>query len=133
MGGWGDWQNATLWHDDHCAVYLDSSHGSASSSNGSSQGGTSATSLPALFVTAHLSDAQRAANTTGTTPAAILAVAGFKPAWGKSRFALNGNNFFGLHAPALYETGKQPTAQCCVQMAVFNSFYDSARSFVEKK
>jgi RHS repeat-associated protein len=84
------------------------------------------------FVSDHKADATKAAAVTGNTTAEILGASALESTWGKSRFAKDGNNFFGLHAPAMYQTGAIPAGVCCVKMATFSSFFDSAKSFVDK-
>lgn len=57
------------------------------------------------FVRDHLQEAVSIAHDLGITPAEVLGLAGLESEWGSSRFAEEGNNYFGLHAPAAGQTG----------------------------
>ena len=48
---------------------------------------------------------------------------------GESRFAVQGNNFFGIHYPAPFAAGYM-AAKSGVKVATFASYADSLRSFV---
>ena len=132
-------ENGVEWYDVTSRPYIQEGDGCGACRNvvdpagGSEAGGgvTAPTSNKAVFVYAHLADATAAAGDSGITPAQILGVAGIETGWGKSRFASNFNNFFGLHAPARYATGSVKAAGSSIHVATFNSFYDSARSFVD--
>ena len=112
------------WWDNGCPVCADATGGKSTTAH--------VPTLKTIFVTAHLSDAEEAAGGSGVTAAEILGLAGLESGWGRGRFATIGNNFFGLHAPALYQTGAIPAAIPPVKMAVFNSFYTAAKSFVDR-
>ena len=60
------------------------------------------------FVDAHLADAQKVADRLGLPVENILGLSAVESGWGTSRFATEGNNFFGLHHPAPYATGYLP-------------------------
>jgi flagellum-specific peptidoglycan hydrolase FlgJ len=68
------------------------------------------------------------ANQLSVTPADILAVAALESTWGTSNFAVNGNNFFGLHAPQAGQSGVVTGTQGVV-MAAFSGFGASAQAF----
>ncbi len=57
------------------------------------------------FVDAHLADAQKAANRINIPVENILALSALESGWGRSPFAAQGNNYFGIHYPAPYATG----------------------------
>jgi hypothetical protein len=57
------------------------------------------------FVDAHLADTQKAADQFGIPVENILGVAALESNWGASRFAAQGNNYFGIHYPASHANG----------------------------
>ena len=59
----------------------------------------------------------------------VLGVSALESRWGESRFAVNGNNYFGLHYPAPHATGYLMTLRGNARVATFASYADSARSF----
>jgi hypothetical protein len=83
------------------------------------------------FVDAHLADAQRVADQLGVPVENILGVAAVESTWGESRFAIQGNNLFGVHYPAPFATGYLPAQRSRVRVATFASYADSLRSFAE--
>jgi hypothetical protein len=81
------------------------------------------------FVDAHLADAQRVADQLAVPVENILGVSAEESAWGESRFAIEGNNFFGLHYPAPFATGYLPARRGPARVATFASYADNLRSF----
>ena len=82
------------------------------------------------FVDAHLADAQKVADQLGVSVENILGVSAVESGWGESRFAVQGQNYFGIHYPAPYATGYMMAEQSGVKIATFASYADSLRSFV---
>jgi flagellum-specific peptidoglycan hydrolase FlgJ len=82
------------------------------------------------FVDAHLADAQKIADQLRVPVENILGLSALESTWGESRFAIQGNNFFGIHYPAPYATGYIPAARSSARVATFASYADSLRSFV---
>jgi hypothetical protein len=81
------------------------------------------------FVDAHLSDAQAVAGRLGVPVENILGLSALESGLGTSRFASEGNNFFGIHYPAPYATGYLAAERSRVRVATFASYADSLRSF----
>jgi hypothetical protein len=81
------------------------------------------------FVDAHLADAQTVADQLGVPVENILGLSAMESGWGSSRFATEGNNFFGIHYPAPYATGYIPAGRGSARVATFASFADGLRSF----
>jgi Mannosyl-glycoprotein endo-beta-N-acetylglucosaminidase len=81
------------------------------------------------FVDAHLADAQKITDELGVPVENILGISALESKWGASRFAIEGNNYFGLHFPAPYATGYLIVQGSGVRVATFASYADSARSF----
>lgn len=75
------------------------------------------------FVDAHLADAQ-------SRPARRAGLSAVESKWGESRFAVQGNNYFGIHYPAPFATGYMVAEKSGVKVATFASYADSLRSFV---
>jgi hypothetical protein len=86
---------------------------------------------PPQFILDHLADAKAVAKALNTTPAAILAVAGLESTWGTSRFAREGNNFFGLHAPQPFEVGQIKILHGPGSMSKFASFERAGAAFAK--
>jgi hypothetical protein len=82
------------------------------------------------FVDAHLGDTQAAADRLGIPVENILRVSALESRWGTSRFATQGNNFFGIHYPAPYASGYMQALNGPNKVAKFASYADSLRSFV---
>jgi hypothetical protein len=82
------------------------------------------------FVDAHLADAQVAADELGVPVENILGVSAVESGWGESRFAVQGNNYFGIHYPAPFAVGYTVSKKGSVKVAMFASHADSLRSFV---
>jgi flagellum-specific peptidoglycan hydrolase FlgJ len=84
------------------------------------------------FVDAHLADAKKAADQLGVPVENVLGVSAVESNWGESRFAVQGNNFFGIHYPAPFAAGYMAAkaAKSGVRVATFASYADSLRSFV---
>src|SRR5208283_4349807 len=82
------------------------------------------------FVDAHLGDTQAAADRLGIPVENILRVSALELRWGTSRFATQGNNFFGIHYPAPYASGYMQALNGPNKVAKFASYADSLRSFV---
>jgi RHS repeat-associated protein len=81
------------------------------------------------FITAaNVSAANNVANQLDVTTADILAIAALESGWGTSNFAVQGNNFFGLHAPQAGQSGTVTGTQG-VAMAAFSGFAASAQAF----
>jgi hypothetical protein len=80
------------------------------------------------FVDAHLADAQKVADQLGVPVENILGVSALESGWGDSRFATQGNNYFGIHYPAPYAIGSMDAANG-TKVAIFASYADSLRSF----
>jgi Mannosyl-glycoprotein endo-beta-N-acetylglucosaminidase len=81
------------------------------------------------FVDAHLADAQKAADKLGVPVENVLGVSAVESNWGESRFAVQGNNFFGIHYPAPFAAG-YIAAKSGVKVATFTNYADSLSSFV---
>ena len=82
------------------------------------------------FVDAHLADAQKAADRLGIPVENILALSALASGWGSSRFAAQGNNYFGIHYPAPYATGYMQAKRGPAKVTIFASYADSLKSFV---
>jgi Mannosyl-glycoprotein endo-beta-N-acetylglucosaminidase len=82
------------------------------------------------FVDAHLADTQKAAERLGIPVENILGVSALESTWGTSRFASQGNNYFGIHYPAPYTTGYMQAKRGPAKVATFASYADSLKSFV---
>jgi hypothetical protein len=82
------------------------------------------------FVDAHLVDAQKGAERLGLPVENILGLSALESTWGEHRFAIQGNNFFGIHFPAPFATGYMLTKDRRTKVAAFASYADSLRSFV---
>ena len=81
------------------------------------------------FVDAHLADAQETADRLRVPVENIIGLSAVESGWGRARFAVQGNNLFGIHYPARYATGYLPARRSTVRVATFTSFADSLRSF----
>ncbi len=81
------------------------------------------------FVDAHLAAAQKAADRLGVPVENVLGLAALEAQWGHSRFAVEGNNFFNLHAGSSYATGSIKARQSNNRVATFDSPEDSFHSF----
>jgi Mannosyl-glycoprotein endo-beta-N-acetylglucosaminidase len=88
------------------------------------------------FIQAHVTDARIIAVQLNVPVANVLGLAGEESTFGTSRFAAEGNNFFGLHAP---EPGQSGTLTALgnrtVQVSTFPSpgFLNSGRAFAQTK
>jgi hypothetical protein len=82
------------------------------------------------FVDAHLADAQKAADRLGVPVENILGLSAFESGWGESRFAIQGNNYFGIHYPAPFANGYMITEDGQTKVATFASYADSVNSFI---
>jgi hypothetical protein len=82
------------------------------------------------FVDTHLADAQKAADRLGVPIENVLGAAAVESAWGRSRFAIQGKNLFGLYYPAPYATGYLPAHDNPrAKLAIFATYGDSFQSF----
>lgn len=82
------------------------------------------------FVDAHLADTQPVADQLGVPVENILGVAALESSWGTSPFAVEGNNFFGLHYPALYASGyMEALGNKNVRVSAFEDYAGSLASF----
>ena len=59
----------------------------------------------------------------------VLGISALESGWGDSRFATQGNNYFGIHYPAPFATGYLVAGQSGVRVATFANYTDSLRSF----
>lgn len=82
------------------------------------------------FVDAHLADTAEVARALGVPVECILGIAAIESGWGESRFAADGNNFFGIHYPAPFASGYLQAARGPAEVDTFTSYADSLRSFV---
>jgi hypothetical protein len=82
------------------------------------------------FVDAHLADAQKAAEELQIPVENILGISALESTWGTSRFATEGNNFFGIHYPAPYAIGYLRAEKSRTKVAIFASYADSLKSFI---
>jgi hypothetical protein len=82
------------------------------------------------FVDAHLGDSQAAADRLGVPVENILGISAIESTWGTSRFAIEGNNYFGIHYPAPYAIGYMQAKKGPAKVATFASYADSLKSFV---
>lgn len=57
-----------------------------------------------------------------------IGVSPVESGWGTGKFGREGNNYFGLHYPALYPTGYLVARQGGTRVATFASYADGARS-----
>jgi hypothetical protein len=84
------------------------------------------------FIAKYRKDAAAVAEQLGTTTEAILGLSALESRWGKSRFAQEGNNFFGLHWPASFALGYLVAQDNpAVNVAIFSSYRTSAESFAK--
>ncbi len=60
----------------------------------------------------------------------ILGLSALESKWGTTRFAAQGNNYFGIHYPAPYATGYMQAKRGPAKVATFASYADSLKSFV---
>ena len=60
----------------------------------------------------------------------ILALSALESKWGRSRFAVEGNNYFGIHYPAPYASGYLQARRGPIKVAAFASYADSLKSFI---
>lgn len=61
----------------------------------------------------------------------ILGLAAHESEYGKGRFALEGNNFFSMHAPAPLQTGTLTAkGNPNLKVATYSSFYQCGQSFL---
>jgi hypothetical protein len=81
------------------------------------------------FVDAHLEQTRAVAKELGVPVENILGVAALESKWGESRFAADGNNYFGMHYPAPFATGFVYSTENKTKVATFASYADSLRSF----
>jgi hypothetical protein len=81
------------------------------------------------FIDAHLADAQKAADKLGVPVENILGLSALESEWGESRFAIQGNNYFGIHYPAPFASGYMVAANG-IKVSTFASYADSLNSFV---
>ena len=85
------------------------------------------------FVERHYEDAKDVADALGVPVENILGISAVESGWGgidpKARFARDGNNYFGQHAPATYQIGTMPIERGRGQMAVFATPSDSFQAF----
>lgn len=86
------------------------------------------------FVDDHLDDAQKAADQLHVPVENILGLSALEGGWGvDSRFAKDGNNFFGLHYPSPYASGYVVAKDWPhPKVATFGSYADGLRSFVAR-
>ncbi len=82
------------------------------------------------FVDAHLADAQKGADRLGVPVENILGLSALESTWGEYRFAVQGNNYFGIHYPAPFATGYMLARDGRTKVATFASYAESLRSFV---
>ncbi|HZK90297.1 MAG TPA: glucosaminidase domain-containing protein [Stellaceae bacterium] len=83
------------------------------------------------FVDAHVADTQPAADKLGIPVENILAAAAEESTWGTSSFAIDGNNFFGIHFPAPHAEGyMEALGNTKIKVAAFPSYAKSLASFV---
>jgi len=88
------------------------------------------------FISAHGTDAQKLASLLGVTVQNVLGVSIEETGFGTSRIALEGNNYFGIHAPKTPFPGQTGTitTRADGKMAAFSKatgFYDSGAAFVQ--
>lgn len=127
--------------------------GDASAGTGVVPAAASAKDVPTEkddFVGTHLADAQKVADELHVPVENILGLSALESGWGTSRFAAEGNNYFGIHYPAPFATGfteavsyvkdKNGTyvldrygnrIKVITKVATFDSYADSLRSFVK--
>ena len=84
------------------------------------------------FVDANLAAAEKGAQQLNIPVENLLALSAVESGWGvASRFATDGNNFFGLHYPSPFMNGEPMYAQDNdAPVATFASYEDSMRSFI---
>jgi hypothetical protein len=82
------------------------------------------------FFVEHRKDAAIIAASLDVPTEMILGLSGAETLWGKGRFAVQGNNYFSLHAGRglPYQKGSIPYGKN-KNMASFGSFLDSGRAF----
>jgi len=86
------------------------------------------------FVDDHMADAQNGADKLGIPVENILGLSALESGWGKGRFAAEGQNYFGLHAPSPFQTGtiQATKTKRKVEVATFRSYADSLNSFIAR-
>jgi hypothetical protein len=86
------------------------------------------------FLDDHMADAQNGADELGIPVENILGLSALESGWGKSRFAAEGQNYFGLHAPSPFQTGtiQATKTKRKVEVATFRSYADSLNSFIAR-
>ncbi len=88
------------------------------------------------FIHAHLDDSRVIAKRVDVPVQNILGLAGEESSFGRSRFATQGGNFFGLHAPEPGQIGSMPALKNPkVNESIFPSpaFLNSGLAFAETK
>lgn len=87
----------------------------------------------AAFVRGHLADATKAAQTLGIPVENLLGLAALESAWGRSRFAKEGNNLFNIYFPAPLSTQPLPAIKNKkARVAKFGSFSECFDCFAIK-
>lgn len=84
------------------------------------------------FTDDHLADAQYWADKLHVPVENILGLSALESGWGKGRFAIQGNNFINLYAPAPYQTGSMPALESTSRLATFASYGDCLKSLAER-
>jgi flagellum-specific peptidoglycan hydrolase FlgJ len=85
------------------------------------------------FVQDHLEDAKKLASEAEVPVENMLGLAAQESQYGAGRIAREYKNYFSMHAPAMFQTREEPALNDPkVQVAVFDSFYQSGRSFLAR-
>jgi hypothetical protein len=82
------------------------------------------------WIASYRDTADKVATQLNTNVENILALSALESGWGKGRFALEGNNFFSLHAPPHW-TGNtiQARGDAKIRLCKFTSYADCAQMF----
>jgi len=83
------------------------------------------------FIDDHLQDAQKLADKLHVPVENILGLSALESDWGRSRFAIDGNNLLGIHYPAPFATGYIVAGESKAKVATFASYQDCLDSFAQ--
>lgn len=86
-----------------------------------------------VFVKKYQADAEKLAKQIDVPAENILGLAAHESEYGKGRFAVEGNNFFSLHAPAPMQIGEiAAKGNLRLKVAKFSSFFQCGQSFLAR-
>lgn len=85
------------------------------------------------FVRAHVADSEILAKQISVPTENILGLAAHESQWGVGRFAVQGNNYFSMHAPAPMQSGTMHAkGDAKLLVATYESFYRCGQSFIAR-